>query len=72
MFVWGPPQPSFERGIAISLEDASELSDGRTARDFAINQEKNEHWYKLMSRIGLGLVSTGFALQFLAVAAEAN
>lgn len=63
IFVWGPPQPSFERGDAITASDNTRLSDGRTVAQRDRDIAAEEQYYKLMSRIGLGLILVGFVVQ---------
>jgi hypothetical protein len=65
IWIWGPPQPSFERGVSMVLEDATPLPDGTTAAQYAAATEAKESRYRLMSRIGLGLILAGFALQLV-------
>ena len=65
IWIWGPPQPSFEPSVSIALEDATPLPDGRTAAQFAADTKAREDHYRLMSRIGLGLILAGFALQLV-------
>jgi hypothetical protein len=65
IWIWGPPQPSFERGVSIVLEDANRLPDGRTAAQYAADTEAQERHYRFMSRVGLGLILAGFALQLI-------
>jgi len=55
VFIWGPPQPSFE-GDSILLESSD------TA---ALAAEKKR--YKRISKIGLFLVGVGFVLQLWSV-----
>lgn len=55
IFIWGPPQPSFE-GDSILLESTNES---------ALAAKKTH--YKRISRIGLGLIGLGFVLQLWSV-----
>jgi hypothetical protein len=53
IFIWGPPQPSFEKEDAVAWDNpAHELK-------VAVLERR----YKIMSRIGLGLIIVGFILQ---------
>jgi len=63
IWIWGLPQPSFERSVLIALEDATPLPDGRTAAQHAEETQARERHYRLMSSIGLGFILAGFALQ---------
>ena len=67
LFKWGPPQPSFERGASVGLEDDTRLSNGKTVDENNAEIAANEHRHELMSRIGLFLVGVSFALQLWAV-----
>ena len=66
IFKFGPPQPSFDEGVALGLEDGNVLSDGRTVaehnRDVALLRAKHSR----MSKIGLLLVFVGFGFQLWA------
>jgi hypothetical protein len=53
IFRWGPPQPSFEREDFVAW--------GNSSREAEV--EALERRYRLMSRIGLGLIILGFVLQ---------
>lgn len=67
IFCYGPPQPSFDEGVGIGLEDSNRLSDGRTVAQHNADQRELRGRYSLFSKIGLALVFMGFALQLLAV-----
>jgi hypothetical protein len=54
IFVWGPPQPSFERHEPVYS----------SSRAHEAPAEAEEQRYKCMSRFGLGLILAGFVLQF--------
>lgn len=53
IFIWGPPQPSFE-GNALLLESTNPT---------ALAAQKAHH--QCMSQIGLGLIGLGFLFQFI-------
>jgi hypothetical protein len=59
IFIWGPPQPSFDETSALLLEgtDAQHVEDVR----------RHKHQYEVMSSIGLGLIFVGFGAQLAAV-----
>ena len=65
IFVWVPPQPSFETGVPIGLEDGNVLSHGRTVREHndEIKAKRRRHFW--VSRLGLGLIFLGFFLQMV-------
>jgi hypothetical protein len=68
LFFWGPPQPSFEPGVNIILEDATPISNsGETAADHRRHVEAQLKFYTTMSRVGLCLLMVGFALQLIAL-----
>ncbi len=50
IFIWGPPQPSFEPGTVLYTA-------------LRPNAEQNKHRHKRMSKIGLGIILAGFAMQ---------
>jgi hypothetical protein len=63
LFKWGPPQPSFERGVGIGLESGTRLSSGKTVAQHNADISAAERRHRVMSRIGLGLVGLGFVFQ---------
>jgi hypothetical protein len=67
LFVWGPPQPSFEQGGSIGLEDGTRLQNEKTVAENNADIAAREKRHKIMSRIGLALVGLSFALQLWAV-----
>jgi len=67
LFFYGPPQPNLESGVGLGLEDATPLGDGRTVADHNRDTERLRGRHAVLSKIGLGLVGIGFALQFVAV-----
>ena len=68
LFVWGPPQPSFERGVSLGIEDATPSGNtGRTVADHNREVEAKRKFYTTMSRVGLCLIMVGFALQLWSV-----
>ncbi len=64
IFIWGPPQPSFQQGISIGLEDANVLPNGKTVAQNNVDIAKKENHYRCMSEIGLMLIFLGFLSQF--------
>lgn len=67
IFYFGPPQPSFEEGVSLDLEDANLLSDGTTVAEHDRKIKKLKAVYSRMSKIGLGFIFFGFAFQLWGV-----
>ena len=67
LFVWAFPQPSFDRGAGIGLEDNTMLSTGKTVAQNNADIVALEQKYRCRSQVGLALVGIGFLLQFLGV-----
>jgi hypothetical protein len=53
IFKWGPPQPSFEKRDFLEMEWSPHEAEA----------EALEKRYRIMSRVGLGLIILGFILQ---------
>jgi hypothetical protein len=66
IFIWGPPQPSFQRGVGLILENLTPVGDGKTAGDVAIEAAQKEAVHKAMSRVGLSIILVGFFCQLIA------
>jgi hypothetical protein len=66
IFRYGPPQPSFEEGVGLGLEEATRLPDGRTVADHNRDVDVLRAKHSRMSRCGLILVFFGFAFQLWA------
>lgn len=66
IFRWGPPQPSFQSYVAMSLESATPIGGGKTAGDVEQDAERQKRHYQVMARVGLGLIIFGFAMQAVA------
>ena len=67
LFRWGLPQPSFEEGIGLGLEDGTVLENGLTvAENDQIAREEKERFTRI-SKLGLALLFFGFAFQLLAI-----
>jgi len=50
LFVWGPPQPSFEAGVSVGLENATPLdSSGKTVADHNRELEAKRKFYYYVS-----------------------
>ena len=63
VFRWGPPQPTFEQGVGVAVEDATLLADGRAAAEHEVEVRQLKRRHAVLSRIGLGLIGVGFLLQ---------
>jgi hypothetical protein len=66
LFIWGPPQPDFDEGVAIGLELDTVLKDGKTVVEKDADVRRLKRWHTVMSRIGLGLIGVGFFAQLIA------
>jgi hypothetical protein len=67
IFEWGPPQPSFDEGVAIGLSSDNVLENGKTVTENDADVRRLKHRYEIMSRAGLGLIGLGFVAQLAAV-----
>jgi hypothetical protein len=67
LFIWGPPQPTFEEGVPKTLELGTPLPGGKTVGEHNEETRCKKVFYKRMSGIGLGLIGVGFAFQLWAV-----
>ncbi len=65
LFIWGPPQPKFEKGIGIMVEDET-LINGKTAREHDSIIERRITKHKVFSSLGLVFIFLGFAGQLSA------
>lgn len=70
LFIWGPPQPSFEDHVSLSLEHGTVLRDGTRVADYIEANRRQRARYMWLSRIGLGLIGIGFAVQLWATWAQ--
>ncbi len=66
LFFFGPPQPSFQEGVGIGLEDGTRLKDGRTVDEHNATVRKVKRRHKNLSRLALILIAFGFSLQLCA------
>ena len=64
LFFYGPPQPVLETGVSFELEAATPVGpNGETVAELdAVVSRRRKH-FLVMSRIGLGRILVGFALQ---------
>jgi hypothetical protein len=66
LFYYSWPQPTFEEGVGLELEDGNVLPDGRTVVQYKEDMQKLKREYQKRSRLALVLVMLGFALQLFA------
>ncbi|MBI9055462.1 MAG: hypothetical protein JEY96_16690 [Bacteroidales bacterium] len=62
LFLWGPPQPKFEKGIGIMVEDTTVIN-GKSAGEHDLTIEKRIKKHRLLSSLGLIFIFLGFAGQ---------
>jgi hypothetical protein len=67
IFIWGPPQPDLDEGVKLSLDHATVLRDGTKVSDMEEATRRLKRQHETMSRVGLGLVFVGFAVQLAGV-----
>jgi hypothetical protein len=63
IWIWGPPQPSFEREVPLAVSEGTPLPGGKTAGQHTAEVKDQESRYRLMSSIGLAFILLGFATQ---------
>lgn len=64
LFIYSNPQPAFNQGVYMSLEDNNVIDDkGTTVKQYNLKNEKDKKKYFIMSRIGFGLLILGFGCQ---------
>ena len=66
LFRFGPPQPAFEEGVNLGLEDGNKLEDGRTVAEYKADMRERKRQYEKRSRTALSLIIFGFVLQLSA------
>jgi hypothetical protein len=67
VFFYAFPQPSFDGGFGLGLEDGTRLADGRTVAEHKADQVRLRVRYRNFSRLGLILLWIGFTLQLISV-----
>lgn len=67
LFIWGPPQPSFQDSVGLAIEPETVLVDGRKVGDMIAAEQREKRKYEMRSRVGLGFVGVGFLVQLIAV-----
>jgi len=63
LFFFGFPQPNFESGVSIVVEDNTPVDNGMTAKKYGDKVKKK--LYKWMAYFSLGLILLGFLVQLL-------
>jgi hypothetical protein len=66
LFRFALPQPSFEEGVGLGLEDGTPLKDGRTVAQYKADVRKLKRQYERRSRLALILIIVGFVFQLFA------
>ena len=66
LFKYGFPQPSFDEGVGLALEDNTVLEDGTTAGQYSAMTRASKESYISLSRFGRSLIIAGFILQIIA------
>ena len=66
LFKWGFPQPSFEEGVGLGLEDATVLENGLTVAENNQKVREEKEQFTRISKLGLALIFIGFFFQLVA------
>lgn len=64
--MFGVPQPDFDEGVGLGLEDATTLVDGKTVAEHAEDVRRRRRLYARLSKLALVLIVVGFVLQLIA------
>lgn len=67
LFFYALPQPSFEDGVSLGLEDGTVLADGKTVAQHNYEVQTNKTQYINISKLALALISLGFVFQLIGV-----
>jgi hypothetical protein len=67
LFRFGPPQPNFELGIGLALEDNTPLASGKTVAEHNQAVRLLQARHECLSKVGLALLFAAFAFQLWAV-----
>ena len=69
LFIWGPPQPDFDEGIAmgVSFSEDTVFEDGTKPSEIVARVKRLKRVHQIMSRVGLGLIGVGFGAPHIAV-----
>ncbi len=65
LFFYASPQPSFEEGVAIGLEDNNVLVDGKTVAQHNEEVRVQKIQYVNISKLALALLILGFVFQLI-------
>lgn len=60
------PQPNFEEGVGIGLEDNTIMKNGKTVKEHNKRIIKNKKNYTIFAIISLSMIIIGFVLQLIA------
>ena len=67
IFKYGPPQPNFEAGVSLELEEGTPIDKGgKTVADYNREVARRRKLYSNLSKVGLALIFFGFGLQLWA------
>jgi len=66
LFKYNFPQPTFEDGVGLGLEDGTVLDDGRTIVEHDQQTRCIKARYLMLSRVALLLILVGFACRLIA------
>lgn len=66
MFFRAFPQPTFEKGVGLAVEDNTPVGNGMTAAECDRQKQRGKKLYQYISLVGLALVLVGFVFQLLA------
>ena len=64
VFVFGFPQPDYDSGCSIGLEDGTVIDDNGTTVDDQVKHDQiDKKWHKALSILGLVYLFAGFGFQ---------
>lgn len=67
LFIFALPQPSFEEGVSLGLEDGTVLANGKTVAQHNDEVRINKKQYVNISKSALALIIIGFFFQLIGV-----
>ena len=67
LFFFGFPQPNFDEGVSLGLEDNTPLGNGKTVKEQNIEINRKKRIYKIMATVALVLLLFGFLFQLFGV-----
>lgn len=65
LFFFALPQPSFEEGVSLGLEDNTLLMNGKTVAQYNDEIQMQTEKYRRISRLALALIILGFFFQLI-------